>query len=114
VSYGDIKAAAKDLVALTLNGSPRWRMLVMVAILALSGSAVYGNQAYARKDELDQIKQRQLQAEIRDLTDDLLNARRNQCESQKGGAWANHIQRLKAAYHNLTGLEFMLPGCDDV
>lgn len=54
--YGDLKEAAKDLARLTLNGSPRWRLLVMGCLLGLFCATGWGYFNYARADDTDGLK----------------------------------------------------------
>lgn len=125
MTYSTVKQFGSDLLKLTLNGSPRWRLLVMGSILALSGAAVYANQLYARKSEVDavqreinEVQKEQFRSKVRDLTNDLLDARRDQCEAKregrKAGAWQQHIEGLVYEYRKLTGFSFAMPDCEDV
>jgi uncharacterized membrane protein YraQ (UPF0718 family) len=113
MSYKDIKEAGKDLLALTLNGSPRWRLMVMAAILALSCAAVYGNQTYARKDEMGGLKSEVTDIKVQLLAQSILAAHKEKCESESAGKfssyWQEHLAKLKNQYWRLTGQTFELP-----
>jgi hypothetical protein len=112
VSYGDIKAAFGDLLALTLNGSPRWRVLVLGAIVALSACVAWGYLNYARADDVESLKSEVVDIKVTLLAQSILAA----CDAKKGSDsysqsayWVSHLAKLRREYWLMTGQSFELP-----
>jgi hypothetical protein len=132
-SYSDAKAFAKDLAKLTLNGSPRWRVLVMLSLLALIIAQLYAGLNSAEAGEVDSkieaavqplrsdleaIKAEQRAKKREDLQDAILAAKRDQCDAVREGrsaqAWTRRIAELSDQYFRVVGQSFQMPTCSEV
>jgi hypothetical protein len=111
-TYADIKQAGSDLLALTLNGSPRWRVLVLGAILALSACVAWGYLNYARASEVGGLKKEVTDIKVALLANSILAA----CDAKKTSDsdrqviyWQQHLAKLRNEYWQMTGQSFELP-----
>ncbi len=113
MSYSDLKAFGKDLLALTLNGSPRWRVFVMIGLVILSGNALWGYTNYARASDLAASNSGLNDIKTQLLTQSILSAYKEKCEAEKSGRysqyWQEQLAKLKNDYWKLTGQSFELP-----
>jgi hypothetical protein len=131
--YSDFKEMAKDAVKFTLNGSPRWRVVVMLSLVALSIAQLYAglNRAEAGevdskieaavqplRNDLESIKAEQRAKKREDLQDAILAAKRDQCDAVREGrsaqAWTRRIAELNDQYFRVVGQSFQMPTCSEV
>lgn len=112
-NYSDAKAAASDLWKLTVNGSPRWRVIVMIALILLSGDTWWGRNNYARAGDVDGLKGEVTDIKVQLLSQSILAAHKEKCASEGSGRyseyWQGHLQKLKNQYWQMTGQSFELP-----
>ena len=113
MNYSDLKALGSDLVGLTLNGSPRWRLLVLGAILTLLSAIVWGYFNYARASDVQGLKGEVTDIKVQLLSQSILAACKEKHESQQEGEystyWQEHLSKLKREYWEMTGQTFELP-----
>jgi hypothetical protein len=111
-TYADLKSAASDLWALTLNGSPRWRVIVMGSLLILAGAVSWGYLNYARASEVGGLKEEVTDIKVALLANSILaacDAKKDSDSANQSSYWQQHLSKLKRQYFILTGQSFELP-----
>lgn len=131
MGYQDVKAVAKDMAKLALNGSPYWRMGVTLSVLILGSLMSWGFSFYATAEDVDRkIKAAidPVQKQVADLTDDtkeivveLLESKIREavhvrCESPSGSRDRENreIDKLQRQYHKREGRFYDVPECDEL
>lgn len=102
-----------DFVKSGLNGSPKWRLTVSLALICVALFCFWSYVNHARASEVDGIKSEVTDIKVQLLAQSILAACKEKYEAQQSGRhspyWQEHLAKLKNQYWRMTGQSFELP-----